>query len=79
LITREDIRRLLQEKRLFASAAEEELGVDTELVWDSMSLIWLLHGLEQEYGIQLSPEDGELGEFSSVRKIHRYIEQRRTG
>jgi acyl carrier protein len=73
VITREDIKRLLLERKLYASVPGD-LDFDAELAFDSLSLIWFLHVLEQEYGIHLSPEDSDFNEFTSVNSIHRYIE-----
>lgn len=73
MITREDIKRLLVKQKLYA-AASGELDFDTEIALDSLSLTWFLHGLEQEYGIQLEPENTDFNAFTSINSIHRYIE-----
>ncbi|MFL5345025.1 MAG: acyl carrier protein [Hyalangium sp.] len=75
MITREDIKRLLLERKLYATVSGD-LDFDAEIALDSMSLIWFLHGLEQEYGIQLAPEDSDISQFTSINSIHRYIEGR---
>jgi acyl carrier protein len=75
MITREDIKRLLLERKLY-TLVSGDLDFDAEIALDSLSLIWFLHGLEQEYGIQLSPEDSDFNEFGSINCIHRYIQGR---
>lgn len=72
MITREDIKRLLLERKLYTSVSGD-LDFDAEIAMDSLSLTWFLHGLEQEYGIHLALEDSDFDEFTSVNSIHRYI------
>jgi 3-oxoacyl-[acyl-carrier-protein] synthase II len=75
VVTRDDIKRLLLERKLYASVSAD-LEFDTEIVLDSMSLIWFLHGLEQEHGIQIAPESEDLQHFTSIERIHGYLEHR---
>lgn len=33
---------------------------------DSMELAWLLHQVEQRYGVRVDPDDGQLGRMTTV-------------
>jgi hypothetical protein len=72
VITRDDVRSLLQERRLFA-AVSDDLGDDSPVVFDSMSLIWFLHGLNERHGVELSLEDCDPGQLTSIRRIHDWL------
>jgi len=72
MITKDDVRRILADKRIFA-VAPEDLGEHTELALDSLSLVWLIHKLEEEHGIVLDPQGDDFAEFTSVDRIHSYI------
>lgn len=72
MITKDDIKRILADKRIFA-AAPDDLGEDTELTLDSLSLVWLIHKLEEAHGIVVDPQGDDFAEFTSVDRIHAYI------
>lgn len=33
---------------------------------DSMELAWLLHQVEQRYGVRVDPDDGQLGRMTTI-------------
>lgn len=72
MITRDDVRSLLLERRLFA-AVSEDVGDDSPVLFDSMSLIWFLHGLNERHGVELSLEDCDVSKLTSVRRIHEWV------
>jgi acyl carrier protein len=71
-ISKEQIRALLMERRLFASDAEI-VSDDYEMMLDSLSLVWFLDGLQEKYGICLLLADDEWNEFRSVNGIHQLL------
>lgn len=78
MIDREDVRRILATHGLVASVAEDA-DYQAEIVIDSLSLVWLLHALEQEHDIKLAPEGEDFAEFTSIDRIWRYIERKTSG
>lgn len=73
MITQEDIKILLLERKLYASIDEEQLNNGSEFVLDSLSLLWFLEGFETKFGIALSLEDHELNAFTSVESIYQLL------
>ncbi|MGP3925988.1 hypothetical protein [Streptomyces sp. 8N616] len=63
MITRGDIERLLAESGITPEPGPE--GSD-EFVVDSLTLVWMLHLLEERHGIPWEPEEADLVEFTSV-------------
>jgi hypothetical protein len=72
VITRDDVRLLLLERRLFA-AVSEDLDDDSPVMLDSMSLMWLLHGLNERYHVELSLEECDVTQLTSVGRIHEWV------
>jgi acyl carrier protein len=72
-ISRDDIRVLLTENKLFASVGEQADG-DEHIAWDSLSLTWFLTAVEQRYGLDIDPADVSLEQLSTVNNIHAYLE-----
>lgn len=73
MITKEDIKSLLLERKLYAPIDEEQLNNGSEFILDSLSLLWFLEGFEKKFGIQLSLEDQEWNEFTSVDSIYQVL------
>ena len=72
MITKHDVRRLLESGRLF-SAGSVRLDDDSELHLDSMSLTWLLTVIEREYGISIGVEDVDPNQLTSIDRIHGWL------
>ncbi|MBW7477305.1 hypothetical protein K0T92_21535 [Paenibacillus oenotherae] len=70
-ITKEAIRKVLLERKLFASL-DDTLTNDTEFVLDSLSLVWFIAGLEHECGIRLDEEE-DWSVFTSINAIYSYV------
>jgi len=64
LITRGDLERLLVESGITPEPGPD--GAD-EFVVDSLTLVWLVHLLEERHGLAWEPEEADLVEFTSVR------------
>ncbi|RCX17339.1 hypothetical protein DFP94_10963 [Fontibacillus phaseoli] len=71
-IQKEDIRQMLQDRRIFRNLPEG-LEDDTQIVFDSLSMLWLMHCLETEWGINLYAEDYDWLGVCSINDIHRVI------
>ncbi|GAA3525881.1 hypothetical protein GCM10022222_06020 [Amycolatopsis ultiminotia] len=71
-VTTGAVRALLQDAKL-QPHVPAELTDDTELTLDSLSLVWLLHLVEQHHGLIVTPSDEVLGECTSVRSITEWL------
>ena len=49
--------------------AAARLGPDEEFVLDSLALTWLVHLVEEEYGVLLDPADPRLRDTTTLRTI----------
>ncbi|GHE68355.1 MULTISPECIES: hypothetical protein [Streptomyces] len=53
---------------------------DTELVLDSLTLVWLAHLLDEQHGITVSVEDENgLASCASVRDLRRFLAEAAEG
>jgi len=66
------VRELLAEPRIFPGLPAD-LSDDAELVLDSLGLVWLLHAVEQRYGLVVEPTNEEAEGLTSVRRIADYL------
>lgn len=66
------VRELLDDSRIFPGLPAD-LGDDAELALDSLGLVWLLHEVEQRYGLAVEPTDEEAAGLTSVRRIVDYL------
>lgn len=67
-----EVRELLSDPKLFPHLPAD-LGDDTELALDSLGLVWLLHQVQERYGLTAEPSDAEIDELTSVRRIADYL------
>lgn len=75
--TIEDIRMLISD-RLFP--LDESFAADSDLYeegLDSMALMQLILGLEQEFGVQVTPEDLDREHFKTLQAIAQLVETKR--
>ena len=76
----DDIRAYIRDRILMEP--DLSLGEDDDLllsnVLDSLRVMLLISHLEESSGITIPPEDVTLENFQSLRRIHRYLDQRRT-
>lgn len=66
------VRELLADARIFPDLPPG-LADDAEVVLDSLGLLWLLHEVEQRYGLAVEPTDEEVAGLTSVRRIADYL------
>ncbi|BDS07764.1 hypothetical protein NT6N_28040 [Oceaniferula spumae] len=77
--TTEEIRILISD-RLFP--LNENFAADADLYaegLDSMALMQLILGLEQEFGVQVLPEDLDREHFKTLQAIAQLVETKRNG
>jgi acyl carrier protein len=72
------VRELLADSRIFPGLPAD-LDDDAELVLDSLGLLWLLHEVEQRYGLVVEPTDEEAAGLVSVRRITDYLREAGAG
>ncbi|CCH29456.1 hypothetical protein ABZ816_16085 [Actinosynnema sp. NPDC047251] len=76
MITESDVARLLRESGLPLA----EWDSSTELVLDSLTSVWLLHHLEEQYGIVVGPEDeDEVAASDSIGSLHLVLRRVQAG
>jgi acyl carrier protein len=63
---------LLGDPRLFPGLPAD-LTDDTELVLDSLGLVWLLHQVEERHGLVVDPSGADAAELTSVGAITAYL------
>lgn len=71
-ISADTVRELLADSRIFPGLPAD-LADDAELALDSLGLIWLLHEVEQRYGLAVEPTDEQAAGLTSVRRIVEYL------
>jgi len=71
-ISPDTVRELLADSRIFPGLPAD-LSDDAELALDSLGLLWLLHEVEQRFGLAVEPTDEEVAGLSSVRRIADYL------
>jgi len=70
VISPHDVIRMLGECGFLA----EDADPDEEFVLDSMTLVWLVHLLQEEHGITVGPDDEEdLASCTSAAELHRLL------
>lgn len=67
----EDIKAILVESA--GSGLPADVDLDTELVIDSFTLVWLKHELDERHGIVIDPGYADLESFTSINGIHAYV------
>ncbi|MDN3259833.1 hypothetical protein QWJ26_08405 [Streptomyces sp. CSDS2] len=69
------------ERLLIDSGITPEPGPEgtDEFVVDSLTLVWMLHLLEERHGIGWEPEEEELVEFTSVSRAQAVLARRFPG
>ncbi|MGY0062203.1 acyl carrier protein [Streptomyces sp. LZ34] len=76
-ITTDAVRELLSDRKVFAGVPAD-LGEDAELVLDSLGLVWLLHVVEERYGLVVEPTDEEIFQLTSLRLLTEYLRAAQT-
>jgi len=70
-------------ERLFLRVAPEDIEDEKSLIddygADSVSLLELVVGLEEEFGIRVEDEDFDVAHFSSVAALAKFVRERSDG
>ncbi|MER6159904.1 acyl carrier protein [Streptomyces sp. NPDC001868] len=77
-ITVDTVRELLSDRKIFPGVPED-LGDDAELVLDSLGLVWLLHVVEERYGLVVEPGDEDIAGLTSLRRLTEFLGAAGTG
>jgi len=73
-LTTDAVRELLSDRRIFPGVPDT-LGEDTELVLDSLGLVWLLHVVEERYGLVVEPSDEDIARLTSLRRLTGFLSE----
>ncbi|CAM5271662.1 acyl carrier protein [Streptomyces purpurascens] len=76
-ITTDTVRQLLSDRKVFPGLPDD-LGEDAELVLDSLGLVWLLHVVEERYGLVVEPTDEDIAGLTSLRRLTGYLRAAQT-
>ncbi|MGW2288231.1 acyl carrier protein [Streptomyces phaeochromogenes] len=71
-LTTDTVRELLADRKIFPGVPDE-LGDDTELILDSLGLVWLLHVVEERFGLVVEPTYEDIAGFTSLRRLTEYL------
>ncbi|GAA3907655.1 hypothetical protein GCM10023084_69870 [Streptomyces lacrimifluminis] len=77
-ITTDSVRELLSDRKVFPGLPED-LDEDAELVLDSLGLVWLLHVVEERYGLIVEPTDEDIAGLTSLRRLTGYLRTAQKG
>ncbi|GHH89133.1 acyl carrier protein [Streptomyces capitiformicae] len=72
VITTDTVRELLSDRKIFPGVPDD-LGEDAELVLDSLGLVWLLHVVEERYGLVVEPGDDDIAQLTSLRRLTEFL------
>ncbi|WP_327312910.1 acyl carrier protein [Streptomyces sp. NBC_01235] len=72
IFTTDTVRELLSDRNVFPGLPDD-LGEDDELVLDSLGLVWLLHVVEERYGLVVEPSDEDIAGLTSLRRLTQYL------
>ncbi|MDX3638247.1 acyl carrier protein [Streptomyces sp. MB09-02B] len=66
------VRELLSDRKIFPGVPDD-LAEDAELVLDSLGLVWLLHVVEERYGLVVEPDDEDIAGLTSLRRLTEFL------
>ncbi|WP_216587086.1 acyl carrier protein [Streptomyces brasiliscabiei] len=72
VITTDLVRELLADRKIFPGVPDD-LAEDAELVLDSLGLVWLLHVVEERYGLVVEPGDEDIAGLTSLRRLTAFL------
>jgi acyl carrier protein len=72
MITLENIKGIMAEC-LSMSDGPVAIDLDSPIVIDSFTLVWILHLLEERHNLEIAPEDADLPSSMSARDFHEYL------
>jgi acyl carrier protein len=68
-----EIRQMIIEAHIFVEA-QEQINDKDPLFLDSMSLMWLITGLEERFGIDINFREVDLQHFETIDSIQNYVD-----
>ncbi|HEX3029075.1 MAG TPA: acyl carrier protein [Clostridia bacterium] len=71
---KKEIRQIVIESNIFVDAEGQQVNDNDPLHLDSMSLMWLITGLEERFGIEINFREVDLRHFETVDSIQNYME-----
>lgn len=77
-ITTDSVRELLSDRKVFPGLPDD-LDEEAELVLDSLGLVWLLHVVEERYGLIVEPTDEDIAGLTSLRRLTGYLRTTQKG
>ncbi len=72
VITTDTVRELLSDRKVFPGLPDD-LDEDAELALESLGLVWLLHVVEERYGLIVEPGDEDIAGLTSLRRLTEYL------
>jgi acyl carrier protein len=72
MITLENVKGVMAEC-LSMSDGPVEIDLDSPIVIDSFTLVWILHLLEERHDIVIAPEHADFPSSMSAREFHGYL------
>ncbi|MDX2698136.1 acyl carrier protein [Streptomyces ipomoeae] len=72
VITTDTVRELLSDRKIFPGVPDD-LTEDDELILDSLGLVWLLHVVEERYGLVVEPGDEDIDRLTSLRRLTEFL------
>ncbi|WP_234379605.1 acyl carrier protein [Streptomyces caniscabiei] len=66
------VRELLSDRKIFPGVPDD-LDEDAELVLDSLGLVWLLHVVEERYGLVVELDDEDIAGLTSLRRLTEFL------
>lgn len=66
------VRELLADRKIFPGVPDD-LGEDAELILDSLGLVWLLHVVEERYGLVVDLDDEDIADLTSLRRLTEFL------
>jgi acyl carrier protein len=73
-IIKEDIKKLAIERNQFLDS-QTVLDYDQELIFDSLSLLWFIEGLNEKYALSLKSNQITSSDFQTVNAIFELLMQ----
>ncbi len=71
---KKEIRQIVIESNIFVDVEGQRVNDNDPLHLDSMSIMWLIAGLEERFGIEINFREVDLRHFETVDSIQDYIE-----
>lgn len=71
---KKEIRKIIIEANIFVDVEGQRVNDNDPLHLDSMSLMWLITGLEERFGIEINFREVDLRHFETIDSIQNYLD-----